>query len=100
MTAKIDLKPEHLKLLLGLLRQHLPHVEIWAYGSRVKGTARPSSDLDLVAFAQPEQAAQVARLKEELEESNLPFRVDLFLWDEVPETFKTNIEQGHVILTE
>jgi hypothetical protein len=39
-------------------------------------------------------------LREALEESNLPFRVDLFAWDEVPESFKANIEKESVCLTE
>ena len=38
-------------LLLGLMAQHVPHLQVWAFGSRVKGTARASSDLDVVFFA-------------------------------------------------
>ena len=31
-------------------------------------------------------------LKEAFEESNLPFRVDVFVWDSTPECFKRRIE--------
>ena len=34
------------------------------------------------------------------EESNLPFRVDLFVWDDVPEQFRKRIEAEYVVLVE
>ncbi len=85
-------------LVHGLLRRYLPDTEVWAYGSRTKGTAKPWSDLDLVVFADPAQEDAVAELREAFEESDLPFRVDLFLWDEVPESFKDQIYQARVVL--
>ncbi|WP_292922135.1 nucleotidyltransferase domain-containing protein [Nitrosomonas sp.] len=72
----------------------LPDITIWAYGSRIKGAARPQSDLDLAVFASAGQKRAVAALKEALEESQLPFRVDLFIWDEIPAQFRENIQQS------
>ena len=83
---------------MALLNRYLPDTTAWAYGSRVKWTSRPESDLDLVVFARPEQGVRVAELREAFEESDLPFRVDLFVWDEVPESFKARIEGDHVVL--
>lgn len=94
----IDIKPDQRKILLDLLHNYLPDVTVWAYGSRIKGTARPQSDLDLAVFASAEQKRSVAALKEALEESQLPFRVDLFVWDEIPAQFRDNIQQAHVVL--
>ena len=51
VDRSIDVEPQHLKTLLGLLAQYLPGVTAWAFGSRVKWTSRPDSDLDLVVFA-------------------------------------------------
>ena len=70
------------------------------YGSRVKWTSRPQSDLDLVVFATPEQRPQVGDLREAFEESNLPFRVDLFVWDDVPDSFRKQIQEEHVVLVD
>jgi predicted nucleotidyltransferase len=84
--------------ILSLLEQYIPTVRVWAYGSRVKGTSQPHSDLDMIVFATQEEQSQISSLKEAFEESNLPFRVDLFVWDEVPEEFHKNIEKEHVIL--
>ena len=96
----IDITAEQRKTVLALLARHLPNTTAWVYGSRVKWTSRPQSDLDLVAFATPEQAGRVSDLSEAFEESNLPFRVDMFVWDEVPEQFRKTIEAEHVVLVE
>jgi predicted nucleotidyltransferase len=100
MTAAIDITAEQRKTLLALLRRFIPGVAVWAYGSRVKWTARPNSDLDLVAFTTPAQRGQVSELKEALDESNLPFLVDLHVWDEVPERFHEIIRREYVVLQE
>ena len=89
----IDLTAAEREEVAALLQRYLPDTEVWAYGSRVKFTANPHSDLDMVAFAAKEQS-----LREAFEESYLPFRVDLFVWDEVPENFHGNIEEARVVL--
>ncbi|MCC5845919.1 MAG: restriction endonuclease subunit S [Verrucomicrobia bacterium] len=96
----IDLTPEQKAKVLDLLEKHLPDTEVWAYGSRVKWTSKPESDLDLVAFTPPEQKAAVAELREAFEESSLPFRVDFFEWDEVPESFREQIKEKYVVVRE
>ncbi len=48
MTDRLHLQPKHRKALEALLREHLPDVEVWAYGSRVNGRSHDGSDLDLV----------------------------------------------------
>ena len=95
----IDITAVQRRTVLALLDQYLPGTITWAYGSRVKWTARPQSDLDLVVFTTPEQYSQVNSLREAFEESNLPFRVDLFVWSEVPERFHQEIERDHVVLS-
>ena len=105
MNRSIDHPPEHLDLthdelllLQALLKKHLPDIVVWAYGSRVNGKAHFASDLDMVAFAGPEQAFAIAELREALEESSLPFRIDLFVWDQVPENFRKVIREKYVVV--
>jgi len=71
-----------------LLNRYLPGTPVWVYGSRISGKSRPQSDLDMVVFTRPEQSLPVSELREALDESDLPFRVDLFVWDEIPEKFR------------
>ena len=98
LDRKIDVTAEQLKTVLALFARHLPNTAVWAYGSRAKWTARPQSDLDMVVFATPEQDGHASDLRESFEESNLPFRVDLFVWDTVPEQFRKHIKRDHVVL--
>ncbi len=99
MTSGIDLTPNQRRAVLRLIQACLPDTEVWAYGSRVKRTSRPSSDLDLVALTGARQRRQVSDLREAFEESDLPFRVDVLVWDEVPDSFREEIERERVVLT-
>ena len=94
----IDITTAERKIVLDLLDRHLPSTTAWVYGSRVKWTSRPQSDLDLVVFPTRAQRERVGDLREAFEESDLPFRVDLFVWDDVPASFRTRIQAEHVPL--
>ena len=48
MAERLHLLPRHRAQIETLLREHLPGVEVWAYGSRVNGRSHDGSDLDLV----------------------------------------------------
>ena len=100
LDQTIDITGEQRKTILALLEHHLPDTEAWVYGSRGKWTSRAQSDLDLVVFATNQQRRQVDSLREAFEESNLPFRVDLFVWDEVPVSFRERIKAEQVTLVE
>jgi predicted nucleotidyltransferase len=94
----------HSPALLAVLKPEALHSEgraaVWAYGSRVRHTARPHPDLDPVVFTSPAQRWSVGELKEALSESDLPFAVDLHVWDEVPERFHEIIRKEYVVLVE
>ena len=96
----IDLTDTQRTTVLAMLKQHLPGTEAWVYGSRAKWTSTPQSDLDLVVFAKPEQRRQVGDLREAFDESTLPFRVDLFVWDEVSDSVRKRIESERVTLVD
>lgn len=96
LKGAIDLTAGQRQIVLELIERHLPDTDVWAYGSRVTWTSRPESDLDLVVFSGHEQTDQVADLREAFEESDLPFRVDVLAWDELPESFQKAIDDEHV----
>ena len=91
----IDITDQQRAMVCKLLQMYLPDTRVWAYGSRVKRCSTPRSDLDLVVFSTPEQRDQVVELHEALDESDLPFRVDLFVWDSMPDEFREEIETDH-----
>ena len=99
MNTAVDIDARNKDILSALLAQYLPNTTVWAYGSRVKGDAKPWSDLDLVIFSRAEQKPGISLLKEALEESNLSFRVDLLEWDCLPDNFKENIKSSHIVVS-
>lgn len=100
MKGEIDLTADQRQIVLELIERHLPDTDVWAYGSRVKWTSRPESDLDLVVFSGADQSGQVADLREAFEESDLPFRVDVLVWDDLSEPFCRTIDDEHAVLLE
>ncbi len=94
----IEITDDQKHIVQMLLARYLPRVEVWAYGSRTKGNARPDSDLDLVAFVSKKDHPAFYDLKDAFEQSNLPFRVDMFIWDHVPKSFHATIQKEKVVL--
>lgn len=98
----LSLQPRHLEELRRLIAVHLPQEEVWAYGSRVSGTAHDTSDLDLVvrhpADLKAKQTSAFWDLKEAISESNLPLLIELFDWARLPPAFWNNITEQYVVL--
>ena len=91
----IDIAARDLETLRAILGAHLPEYEIRAFGSRVTGTARPASDLDLaIMTVEPLAASRIADLREAFTESDLPFRVDLIDWAATTAAFRAIIERA------
>ena len=90
----IDLSPEHIDIIKEILQRRVPGCVVRAYGSRVSGKARPYSDLDL-AVAGPSRLDRdtIRLLKEDFENSELPFRVDVMDWHQIGEKFRKIIEK-------
>jgi len=70
----IKIEAKDFQLLKQILSKYPYH--FYAYGSRVKGTARKFSDLDL-CYQEDIPSEVIYQIKGELEESNLPFFVEL-----------------------
>lgn len=95
----IDISPEQWKIVRDILQKHIPQHEVWAFGSRVKGTAKPYSDLDLAIFS-PLSAALSAALTDEFSESELPWKVDLVDWVTTSDVFREIIKREKVVVQE
>ena len=93
----VDIAETERSTVLALLQRHLPGTKVWVYGSRAKWTSTPQSDLNLVVFSTPQQRHQVGDLQEAFDESSLPFRVVVSVWDEVAD-FHHRINTEHVVL--
>lgn len=95
----LDLQPIHLNIVQTILQKYVPDFEVWAFGSRVKGTAKPYSDLDLAIISTQPLSLQVyADLSEAFSESDLPWKVDVVDWATTTEKFREIISQKYVRL--
>ena len=75
--------------------------EVWAYGSRVNGTAHEGSDLDLVIRNENLEkfpVKTIALLREKITNSNIPILVELSDWATLPENFHEQILKRHEVL--
>ncbi len=91
-SAALDLSPAHLAIVRAILARHVTGRTVVAFGSRTTGTAKPWSDLDLAVLGtEPLPLVVMARLASDLEESTLPFRVDVVDWAAATEAFRAHI---------
>lgn len=104
MTAQtreenIDLSPMDRAEVLRILKAHLPGFEVWVFGSRVQGTARTYSDLDLAVITQrPLPLEIMADLKEAFDQSDLTIKVDVVDWATTGDAFRRIIQGKKVVL--
>ena len=74
----VALSPEQLHDVRQIIAQVIPGAQVWVFGSRATGKARPFSDLDLLLTYPPKLTwGQRAALRDGFEASHLPFRVDI-----------------------
>jgi predicted nucleotidyltransferase len=70
------------------------NVRLKLFGSRARGDARRASDID-IALNSPEAipAAELAALRDTLERSRIPFRIDLVDYATAPPELRTAIDR-------
>ena len=95
----LDIRPDHLEIIRNILGSVIPDREVWAFGSRVNGTARKTSDLDLVVIGMhPLEFHTLGQLLDAFSVSDLPYKVDVVDWSRTGEGFRTIIDSHHVVL--
>ena len=101
MSNDIHLLPRHRAKLEALLQEHLPDVEVWAYGSRVTGESHDGSDLDLVLRGPNCEEIDIGQLgdfNEAVEMSTIPFIVEARDWARIPKHFHESILENYAVL--
>lgn len=96
------IRPKDKDLLVALISGSIQEpVEVWAYGSRVNGTAHDASDIDLVIRThnlQPLNWKTFCTLREKINNSNIPVLVDLRDWASLPASFHIEILKQYEVL--
>lgn len=95
----LDLAVDQLAMVRTILAQHVPGAKVWAFGSRVLGTAQKFSDLDLAIEDKQELPLDTkGNLRHAFMESDLPISVDILDMRTVKQPFKRIVEQQRVAL--
>ena len=91
----IHMEEKHLRILQRILSKY-PYY-FFVFGSRVKGTEKRFSDLDL-CYKENIPSVVLFKLEEDFEESDLPFKVDVVNWNYCSNDFKKLIEKDMIPL--
>jgi predicted nucleotidyltransferase len=95
----LNLRPSDQAELSRILERYLSEYEIWAFGSRAKGTAKAYSDLDLAIVAQsPLPLALLAEVRDAFAESDLTIKVDLVDLASAGAVFRKIVEGDRVVV--
>lgn len=88
--------PEKDWIILNRILSQYPYT-FYAFGSRVKNTSKKFSDLDL-CFKEKVSGRIISKIMGELEDSDLPIKVDLIYWGDCSDNFKKQIENDLVCI--
>ena len=95
------LREKDKQALIDIFNQTKLNIEVWAYGSRVNGTAHNGSDLDLVIRTKDLTQLDIdayLKIKDTIQKSNIPILIDIFDWARLPQSFHNNILQNYEVL--
>lgn len=95
----IEIAPRDWSDVVRILQECVPGMEVWAFGSRARRTAKPYSDLDLALIcAEPLSLGQLAGITDAFDTSDLPIRVDVVDWASASNAFRKIIARDRVVV--
>jgi predicted nucleotidyltransferase len=92
----INLKRVYLEELNKIFQAYCPKAEIWAYGSRINGDSHSGSDLDLTVKSFNEEKKYLSDLKDLLNDSDIPFLIDITEYEKLPTSFQEEIKKSYI----
>ena len=101
MTNPVDIRPDHLRIVHDVLHDHLPAgIKVWVFGSRAQWSAWEGSDLDLALEGETKLDRKVmATLTDALEDSDLPYTVDVVDLNRISKQFRQIVDSHKVSLS-
>jgi hypothetical protein len=86
------------QLLIKIIRKHLPQVTLYLFGSRARGDYRSESDIDIALdTGKSIDPFILSTIQEEVEESIIPFTVDIVDMHNIAETLKNQIIKDGIL---
>ncbi|KKS67916.1 MAG: polymerase beta domain protein region protein [candidate division TM6 bacterium GW2011_GWE2_42_60] len=99
VERKEQVAPEYKKMILEMIKSFVPEGKVILFGSRATGHARPGSDIDLTIDAGARITdGSLALLRLELEEElNVPMKIDLSDFYDLPKAFQETIVKEGIV---
>lgn len=94
------LSAAHWKIITTLLLDPLKavHCKIYVFGSRARGDYKKFSDLDVLVECSTDVTSMLSEIRDDLEESELPIKVDLVENRHLAESYRENVERDKIRL--
>lgn len=89
----IDLEEKYIDFIRKTIHQYLQEGKIYLFGSRTKGSSRKYSDIDIALDCPNLNENILLKIKNDFENSTLPYEVDVLDLNNISETFKQHIKQ-------
>ena len=94
----IKVNKRDLTTIKNILAEYVPWCEARVFGSRIKGKAKPYSDIDIALVGPTKIGLRIkSQLRYAFEESDLPYRVDIVDWKTLSKDFIKSIGKYCVI---
>lgn len=85
-------------IIIETIKKHIPECKIYLFGSRARKTHSEGSDIDLAVDSKKRIALHlIARIKEEIEDQNVPFFVDIVDLQTADENLKKEVKRDGVL---
>lgn len=94
----VNLEDKYIKLLKEIISKYLVNYQLYLYGSRAKGTARRFSDVDIAINSLELNSLILSKIKFDIEESTIPYSVDILDYNSISEDFKNLISSSLIQL--
>ncbi len=100
---KFGLSEEQYSLLNHLVIKPLQSrgADVYIFGSRARGQHHPFSDIDLLYQEAPDKKismADIAKMKEDAENSNLPIKVDLVSATSLAQSYRQSVDESKILI--
>lgn len=84
--------------MLDKIKKYLPHTKVYLFGSRARGDCLPESDIDIALDNGKKIDTRIlSEIREEIEESLIPYTVDIVDLHAVSSDFKESVKKEGVL---